>query len=79
MRAYLGGHDKQGDEYFFFIEFDETDSKFYLVTETISRSGEEGNSRVPLEEASGMRGYGKAIEYIKNRLFTGPDVKTEAP
>lgn len=78
MRAYLGGHDRQGDEYFFYLEMDD-DLKFYLVTETITRSGVQGSGRIPLENASGHRGYGKAIEFIKSRLFEAPDVRSDAP
>ncbi|NVZ64177.1 hypothetical protein HX867_18925 [Pseudomonas gingeri] len=79
MRSYLGGHDKQGDEQFYFLEFDEKESKFYLVTETISRTGEHGSGRVELDKASGKRGYGRAIQFIKSRLFEAPDVRSDAP
>ncbi|MCK8669404.1 hypothetical protein M1M11_31460 [Pseudomonas azerbaijanoccidens] len=79
MRAYLGSHDKQGDEWFFFLELDEKEHKFYLVTETISRTGESGEGRVELSKASGSRGYGKAMQFIRSRLFEAPDVRSEAP
>ena len=69
MRIPLGNHDKQGDEWWFYLEFDDKAGHFNLITERISRAGDESESSVPLHHAQGKRGYIKAIAWIKDSLM----------
>lgn len=69
MRKQVGYRDKMGDEQFYYLEFDEATYKFYYVIEYISRTNNESARRIPLREASGERGFHKAIDLIKAGLF----------
>lgn len=69
MRKQVGYRDKMGDEQFYFLEFNEETSRFYLVTEYISPTGEERTLRRLLEDSVGDRGHSSAVSYIRDKLF----------
>ncbi|MGN7901428.1 hypothetical protein ACTJJT_00960 [Pseudomonas sp. 22373] len=69
MRKQVGYRDKMGDEQFYYLEFDENTYQFSYVIEYISRTNNESSRKMPLHEASGERGFHKAVELIKSGLF----------
>lgn len=69
MRVQVSYHDKQGDEKWHYLEFDEKEGMFYLVTETCSRMGETSEGRMPLHQANGGSGYIKAVAWIKENMM----------
>ncbi|MGY2681716.1 hypothetical protein [Pseudomonas tolaasii] len=70
MRKQLGYLDKMGDEQFYYLQFDEQKNQFSYVIEYITRKGDHGERCIPLHEAKEERGFHKAIQLIKDRLFT---------
>lgn len=70
MRKQVGYLDKMGDEQFYYLQFDEQTNQFSYVIEYITRKGDHSERCIPLHEAKEERGFHKAIQLIKDRLFT---------
>lgn len=69
MRVQLSYHDRNGDEKWHYLEFDEQEGMFYLVTERCSRMGEETAGRAPLHMCTSSSGYRAAVEWIKKSML----------
>ncbi|WP_047297561.1 hypothetical protein [Pseudomonas fluorescens] len=69
MRKQVGYLDKMGDEQFYYLDFNEETHQFSYVIEYITRKGDHSERSVPLHEAKQERGFHRAIQLIKDRLF----------
>jgi len=79
MRQQVGNFDKNGDERWYYLEFDEASGTVMFVTLHISKTGEQYESSVPLSQATKSRGYLQAVRFIRAHLFPAPEPISYVP
>lgn len=64
----IGSRYRGKEQQIFFLEFVETNGRFYLITEHINSAGKSRSDRKQLELSTHEAGYSYAVTYIQEQL-----------
>jgi hypothetical protein len=79
MRQQVGNFDKNGDERWYYLEFDEASGTVMFVNLHISKTGEQYETSGPLSQSTKSRGYQQAVKFIRANLFPTPEPNSYVP